>query len=431
MVGIPAPRTAGRDYSAPVLRRHAPAHHDRHGDRARARAAHRRRADDRPRRHRPGADPRAPRPAAARARHGACCSSRTISASSRGRRPGRRHVRGPDRRVRQRRRPATTSPPTRTPRRCCEPIPRHGGRPAPTCGRSPARRRARSRCRSGCAVPSALRLREPSCAETTVRPPLAEAGPGHGARLPSLEEVLAHDRPTDAVLSVDAPGKVVLAIRAGRVLRPDASGCSVDRSPTSTASTSLRRARRSGIVGESGCGKSTLARHARAASRCPTPGTISFRGRDVTAAPRRPHAGRAAARHPDGLPGPLHLARPADDRAATSSPSRWSAHRRRRAEATAEAASASCSTLVGPHARLHRPLPAPVLRRAAAAHRHRPRACARAHGPGLRRAGLRARRVGAGPGVNLLRDLQRRLGLAYCSSPTTCRWSGTSPTASR
>ncbi len=43
---------------ARVLRRHAPAGDDRHGDHQQPRHDHRRRADDRPRRHRAGADPR-------------------------------------------------------------------------------------------------------------------------------------------------------------------------------------------------------------------------------------------------------------------------------------------------------------------------------------------------------------------------------------
>ena len=67
---------------ASVLRRHAAARADRHGARLPARAADRRRADDRARRHDSGADPRP----AARDEGGAstcrCCSSRTISASS-------------------------------------------------------------------------------------------------------------------------------------------------------------------------------------------------------------------------------------------------------------------------------------------------------------------------------------------------------------
>ena len=59
--------------------------------------------------------------------------------------------------------------------------------------------------------------------------------------------------------------------------------------------------------------------------------------------------------------------------------------------------------------RLRQPLPAPVLRRPAAAHRHRPRAGAAAGGHRLRRAGLRARRVGAGAGGQPARGPAGRL----------------------
>ena len=54
----PDPRGQGarQGLPAPVLRRYAPAHHDRDGHRARPGGAHRRRAHDRPRRDRPGAD---------------------------------------------------------------------------------------------------------------------------------------------------------------------------------------------------------------------------------------------------------------------------------------------------------------------------------------------------------------------------------------
>jgi peptide/nickel transport system ATP-binding protein len=54
------PRRASRfdEYPAPLLRRHAPARHDRHGAGLQAEAADRRRADHRARRDHPGADPR-------------------------------------------------------------------------------------------------------------------------------------------------------------------------------------------------------------------------------------------------------------------------------------------------------------------------------------------------------------------------------------
>ena len=58
-VGIPNAGQAGRRLPAPVLRRHAPARHDRDGAGQRPQAAHRRRADHGARRDRAGADPRA------------------------------------------------------------------------------------------------------------------------------------------------------------------------------------------------------------------------------------------------------------------------------------------------------------------------------------------------------------------------------------
>ena len=72
-VGIPDSEAAGQVVSAPALGRPGPAGDDRHGPRRRARAAHRRRADDRARRHDPGADPRPDARPPGRARARAWC----------------------------------------------------------------------------------------------------------------------------------------------------------------------------------------------------------------------------------------------------------------------------------------------------------------------------------------------------------------------
>ena len=69
-VGIPDPASRLAQLSASALGRPAPARDDRHGARQRARPADRRRADDRARRHRAGADPQAVEGAADPARHG-------------------------------------------------------------------------------------------------------------------------------------------------------------------------------------------------------------------------------------------------------------------------------------------------------------------------------------------------------------------------
>ena len=78
----PGARAALRRVSAPALGRHAPARDDRDGARLRAAPADRRRADDRARRHDPGADPRADAHAAATRPARRSSSSRTTSASS-------------------------------------------------------------------------------------------------------------------------------------------------------------------------------------------------------------------------------------------------------------------------------------------------------------------------------------------------------------
>ena len=100
---------AHRRLPAPPVGRHAPARHDRHGARLRARAADRRRADHGARRHHPGADPRpAGRPAEA-ARHGDPDHHPRSRRDRRGGRRGDRHVRRQDRRERAGRGPVRRS----------------------------------------------------------------------------------------------------------------------------------------------------------------------------------------------------------------------------------------------------------------------------------------------------------------------------------
>ena len=158
----------------------------------------------------------------------------------------------------------------------------------------------------------------------------------------------------------------------------------------------LRRGETLGLVGESGCGKSTVAKLLIAPGEADRRARSSSRAEDIATM-----AGRATAtappRHPDHLPGPVRLAEPADDRRR---------HRRRAVRVHADVAPqgsrrAAVQELLErrrAQPRLRQPLPAPVLRRPAAAHRHRPRARAAARGHRLRRAGVRARRLGAGPG---------------------------------
>ena len=153
------PPAADRAQPVParVLRRHAPAGDDRHGDRQRPRGADRRRADDGARRHGAGADPRGAAADPAGDAHG----DRADHPRPRRRRPRRRPGAGDVRRPggRARRRPADLRPTrrTRTPRGCCRACRRSA---ASGCRRSRARRRTCSTRRR--AAPSGPAARTPS-----------------------------------------------------------------------------------------------------------------------------------------------------------------------------------------------------------------------------------------------------------------------------
>ncbi len=111
----------------------------------------------------------------------------------------------------------------------------------------------------------------------------------------------------------------------------------------------------------------------------------------------RPHQRALSAPHADGVPGPVRLARSAHEGAR---------HRRRAAGRARHPQNArgiprprgAAAVHGGPAARHGRAVSARVLRRAAPAHRHRPRAGARAEPGDLRRAGVGARRVDPGAG---------------------------------
>ena len=91
-VHITEPGAAHEAISARAVRRHAPARHDRHGAVVPAEGADRRRADDRARRHRAGADPEADARAAGRVRHRHHPDHPRHGRRRRNGRPGRRHA---------------------------------------------------------------------------------------------------------------------------------------------------------------------------------------------------------------------------------------------------------------------------------------------------------------------------------------------------
>ena len=153
---------------------------------------------------------------------------------------------------------------------------------------------------------------------------------------------------------------------------------------------SLLKGETLGLVGESGCGKSTL-------SRCLMGLQSRPRARSATSARRSQDGPTPAQRrtHADGVPGSVQLAEPADDRrpdagrAAALPP-------HRAARPGRPSGPGSCSTWSGCRTRRSGRAPAPVQRRPATAHRHRPRARPRADGADRRRTGVGAGRVGAG-----------------------------------
>ena len=186
------------------------------------------------------------------------------------------------------------------------------------------------------------------------------------------------------------------------------------RRSASWASRDRARRRRAGR-----CCSCTSRRRARCASTASSSSTLG----------RRQDA-RDAAGHADRVPGPVRVAQPEDAgerhhrRAAEGArPVRQSATGRRR--------SPSLLRRGRPATRARQPLPARVLRRPAPARRHRQGARPRAPLPGARRAGVGARRQRPGRRRQPARR-SSRTGSAWrsCSSPTTCRWCATSPTAS-
>ena len=120
----PEPERAGRPVPARVLRRHAPAGDDRHGDRQRPRPAHRRRADHRARRHHPGAGARGARADPGPHRLGDHAHHPRPRRGRRRRRPGARDVRRAAGRDRARSTRSSTSRATRTPQGLLASLPR-------------------------------------------------------------------------------------------------------------------------------------------------------------------------------------------------------------------------------------------------------------------------------------------------------------------
>ncbi len=183
-----------------------------------------------------------------------------------------------------------------------------------------------------------------------------------------------------------------------------------------------------GLVGESGCGKSTLGRIVSGLIT-PTQGEVRVSGEPRAAMPA---ADLRAAR--------LAIQMIFQDPYRVLNPRLRVARHRRRGAARAwhgrrvpisMATSMRSFSRAGLDPATRRSLSAPVLRRPAAAHRHRPRARGEAGVPGLRRGGGRARRVDPGADPQSVHGPARASSTSLISSSATISaWSSTCRTGS-
>ena len=213
-----------------------------------------------------------------------------------------------------------------------------------------------------------------------------------------------------------SPGGGLLKRKVGDVKAVEAS-----------ASTSCP-ARPLGMVGESGCGKSTAGRTVMKLLD-PTGGKIEFEGRDITNLTRKEMVPlrremQMIFQDPYSSLNPRHTVG-----AIISAPFKVQGVKPARRRAGRGAGPDGAGR---PEPRALQPLPQRVLRRPAAAHRHRPRAspCDRSSSSATsrcRRSTCRSRPRSS----TCWRTCRTSSGWPTSSSRTTCRSSGTSPTGSR
>ena len=218
--------------------------------------------------------------------------------------------------------------------------------------------------------------------------------------------------------------------------RADSSPSRTCRSPSSPApaeipavmnfSASVAPGQALGLVGESGCGKSTVAlavmRDLGKTGRI-VGGSIRFKGRELTTMSRRRAAPdpRLRDRHDlpgaDGEPEPGDEGRPAAHGSADDPRGRQRGRRPRPGAARGRGGAPA-----RPEAH-PRQLPAPALRRPAAAHRHRHGADVEALAPDPRRADDRARRDRRGRASSSWSRTSAASSAPRCSSSaTTSAW---------
>ena len=334
-----------------------------------------------------GADPDHPRPRRGRRR----------------RRPDRGHVRGPDRRARRR---------PRALQRARAPVHQGPARLDPAAGpegpgavrdRGPA---AEPDCASRRAAPFNPRCPYAQDDLPSDRAPPPDAGRVGARRGPAPATSARGGRVDDATPAETSaqvrgradPARSTTWSSTSRSPRASCSSGRSARSRPSTASTfELRRGETLGLVGESGCGKSTLAKLLMRPGAADRRRGHAATARTSPSCPAR-ELRAAAPQHPDGVPGPVHLAEPADDgrrhhRRAVRDPPR-----RRAARATGASGSQELLDLVGlnPEHINRYPHQFSGGQRQRIGIARGARAPARGHR--LRRAGVGARRVDPGAG---------------------------------